>query len=147
VKPFLLDLNVILDVLLERRPGVEAASALWAAIESGQGRGMIPAHGFTTIFYLLERARDTSFARNGVERLTGVFGVASVNAAVIRRAVILGWADFEDAVCAIAAEESDCGAIVTRNPEDYPNAPLPIMDPAAALIRILAESEGAPSSS
>jgi len=133
VKPLLLDLSVILDVILDRPPGVEAASALWAAMETGLGRGLIPAHGLTTIFYLLEKARDPAFARNGVERLVGVFGVAAVDGGVIRRALVLGWPDFEDAVCAAAAEASACEAIVTRDPDGYPNCPLPVIDPAAAL--------------
>jgi predicted nucleic acid-binding protein len=134
MKSLLLDLNVILDVILDRRPGVDAAAALWAAIEGGAGRGMIPAHGITTIFYLIEKARGGAFARNGVERLISVFGVAPVNEEVMRRALILAWPDFEDAVCAAAAEASGCQAIVTRDPTGYPDAPLPVVDPAAALI-------------
>jgi predicted nucleic acid-binding protein len=139
VKPLLLDLNVMLDVILEREPGADAASALWAAIEGGQGRGLIPAHGVTTIFYLLQKARGASFAREGVERLITVFGVAAVNDAVVRRALVFAWPDFEDAVCAAAAEASGCEAIVTRDPDGYPNAPLPVIDPAAALVWLLAQ--------
>ena len=139
MKPLLLDLNVMLDVILERQPGADAASALWAAIESGQGRGLIPAHGITTIFYLLEKARGARFAREGVERLITVFGVAAVNDAVVRRALVFAWPDFEDAVCAAAAEASGCEAIVTRDPDGYPNAPLPVVDPAAALGWLLAQ--------
>ena len=138
MKPLLLDLNVILDVILDRAPGADSASALWAAIETGHGRGVIPAHGVTTIFYLLEKARDAAFARDGVERLVSVFGVAAVDEAVIRRALVLAWPDFEDAVCAAAAEASGCEAIVTRDPDGYPNSPIPIIDPAAALSWILA---------
>ena len=137
MKPLLLDLNVILDVILDRPPGAEAASALWAAIESGLGRGLIPAHGVTTIFYVLEKARGASFARDGAERLIGVFGVAAVNETVIKRALVLGWPDFEDAVCAAAAEESGCEAIVTRDPDGYPDCPLPVIDPAAAMSRLI----------
>jgi predicted nucleic acid-binding protein len=137
VKPLLLDLNVILDVILDRPPGADAASALWAAIESGHGQGMIPAHGVTTIFYLLEKARGAAFARDGVERLTRVFGVAAVNETVIKRALVLAWPDFEDAVCAAAAEENGCEAIVTRDPDGYPDCPLPVIDPAAALARLI----------
>ena len=37
---------------------------------------MVPAHGVTTIFYLLEKTRDAAFTREGVERLIGVFAVA-----------------------------------------------------------------------
>jgi predicted nucleic acid-binding protein len=133
VKPLLLDLNVILDVILDRRPGGDAAAALWAAIENGHGRGLIPAHGVTTIFYLLEKARGAAFARDGVERLISVFGVAPVNDTVVRRALVFGWPDFEDAVCAAAAEASGCEAIVTRDPDGYPNPPLPVIDPATAL--------------
>jgi predicted nucleic acid-binding protein len=133
VKTLLLDLNVILDVILDRRPDADAAAALWSAIESGQGRGLIPAHGITTIFYLLEKARGGVFARKGVERLISVFGVAPVNEAVVRRALAFAWADFEDAVCAAAAESSGCEAIVTRDPRGFPDAPLPVVDPIAAL--------------
>lgn len=139
MKPLLLDLNVILDVILDRPPGADAASALWAALENGHGRGVIPAHGLTTIFYLLEKARDAAFARDGVERLVSVFGVAAVDDTIIRRALVLGWPDFEGAVCAAAAEASGCEVIVTRDPDGYPNSPIPIIDPAAALNWILAQ--------
>ena len=139
MKQLLLDLNVILDVILERRPGADAAAALWAAIEDGHARGFIPAHGVATIFYLLEKARGAAFARDGVEQLMGVFGVAPVNDTVLRRALVFGWPDFEDAVCAAAAEASGCEAIVTRDPDGYPNPPLPVIDPAAALSALLAE--------
>ena len=93
-----------LDVILDRQPDADAAAALWSAIEAGQGRGLIPAHGITTIFYLIEKARGAAFARRGVERLVSVFGVAPVNEGVVRRALALAWRDFEDAVCAAAAQ-------------------------------------------
>ena len=137
MKPLLIDLNVIFDVILERAPGVEPASALWAAIEGGRGRGLIPAHGLTTVFYILEKARDAAFARSGVERLISVFGVAPISDNVVRRALVLGWPDFEDAVCAAAAEASGCEAIVTRDPDGFPDSPVPVVDPAGALIWIL----------
>lgn len=133
MKRLLLDLNVFLDVVLDRPPDADVAAALWAALERGQARGMIPAHGVTTIFYLLEKSRGAAFAREGVERLVHVFNVAPVDEDVVRRALALAWPDFEDAVCAAAAEASGCDALVTRDPSGYPNAPLPVIDPAAAL--------------
>ena len=102
-------------------------------METGRGRGLVPAHGLTTVFYLLEKARDAAFARTGVERLVSVFSVAAMDDAVIRRALVFGWPDFEDAVCAAAAEASGCEAIVTRDPDGYPNCTMPVIDPAAAL--------------
>jgi predicted nucleic acid-binding protein len=61
VKRLLLDLNVFLDVILDRPPDADVAAALWAAIERGKGDGMVPAHGVTAIFYLLEKARDAGW--------------------------------------------------------------------------------------
>ena len=90
----------------------------------------------TTIFYLLEKARGPAFAREGAERLVRVFNVAPVDDDVVRRALGFAWEDFEDAVCAAAAEASGCDALVTRDPDGFPNAPLPVIDPAAALIWI-----------
>jgi hypothetical protein len=54
------------------------------SLESGQFT-----HGVATIFYLLEKARDASFAGEGVEHLIGVFVVAPVDDNVVRRAVAL----------------------------------------------------------
>ena len=67
-----------------------------------------------------------------MERLIGVFAVAPVDENVVRRALAFAWPDFEDAVCAAAAEAASCDALVTRDPDGYPNAPLPVIDPAAA---------------
>jgi predicted nucleic acid-binding protein len=133
VKRVLLDLNIFLDVILDRPPDADVSAALWGAIEQGHAQGMVPAHSVTTIFYILEKARGAEFAREGVERLVGVFSVAPVNDGVVKRALTLAWPDFEDAVCAAAAEASDCDALVTRDPEGYPDPPLPVVDPAAAL--------------
>jgi len=129
----LLDLNVLLDVILERPPNARAAITLWAALERGEGRGLIPAHGITTIFYVLEKAKGPTFARRGVEQMISVFGVAPVDEQVLRAALVYGWPDFEDAVCAAAAVSADCHALVSRDPRGYPEPPLPVIDPAAAL--------------
>jgi hypothetical protein len=69
---------------------------------------MVPAHGVTTLFYLIGRARGAAAARRTLAGVIGVFGVAAVDESVIRRAVALEWPDLEDAVCAAAAEASGC---------------------------------------
>jgi len=136
VKTVLLDLNVVLDVILERQPGVIAAARLWAALEQGAGRGLIPAHGVITIHYILAKARGRVFARQGVAQLLSVFGVAPIDEPVLQRALALAWRDFEDAVCAAAAEAARCDALVTRDPDGFTDAPLPVMDPATAFVRL-----------
>ena len=51
MKRVLFDTNVVLDVLLDRRPYVEASAAVWAAVETGASEGMLAAHAVTTIHY------------------------------------------------------------------------------------------------
>jgi predicted nucleic acid-binding protein len=94
---------------------------------------MVPAHGVTTLFYLLEKARVSAFARERAERFIHVFSIAPVDGDVVRRALALAWPDVEDAVCAAAAEASGCDALVTRDPDGSPNPSFPVIDLAAAL--------------
>lgn len=132
MKRLLLDLNVLLDVVLDRADGPVAAR-VWAELERGRGQGYIPAHGLTTIFYIVSRAQGRAFARRATEGMMRVFGVAPVNQDVLRRALVLDWPDFEDAVCAAAAESSECDAIVTRDPGGFLDSPVEVIDPAMAL--------------
>ena len=133
MRRLLLDLSVVLDVLLDRKPHVTSAAALWAAVEAGRGEGVLSAHAFTTIHYLARRARGPRFARQTLEDLLRVFQVAPVDGAVVRSALALSWPDFEDAVCATAAATSRCEAIVSRDLSGFPDSPVPIIDPRTAV--------------
>jgi predicted nucleic acid-binding protein len=133
VKRLLIDVNVVLDALLARPRHSDAASRLWVAVESKRLEAMVPAHGVTTLFYLIGRARGAAAARRTVAGVIGVFGVAAVDEAVIRRAVALEWPDFEDAVCAAAAEASGCDGIVTRDPKGFRGCALPVLSAETAV--------------
>lgn len=132
MKKILLDINVILDVLLDRKPHATASAVVWAAVETGQAKGWVPAHGLTTIHYLVRKARGAAAARRTVESIVEVFDVARIDSAVIRRALALGWIDFEDAVTAAAAESAHCDLIITRDPKGFPASPVRVILPEAA---------------
>jgi predicted nucleic acid-binding protein len=129
----LVDLNVVLDVLLDRRPHAVAAARVWGVFERGNSQGFLPAHAFTTIHYLATRARGRAFARRTIDDLLRVFDVAAVDGAVICKALSLEWPDFEDAVCAAAALASGCDTVVTRDPDGFPDPPIRVVDPETAL--------------
>lgn len=136
MRRLLLDVNVVLDVLLDRDPWGETASALWSAIESGKARGLIPAHGVTTLHYLMRKGRGSAFADRGVSDLLSVFGVARVDANVLAAALSLRFADFEDAVCAAAGASARCDLLVTRDPAGFRGSPVEVASPGEALARI-----------
>jgi predicted nucleic acid-binding protein len=129
----LIDVNVVLDVLLDRRPFAESSSAVWAAVEQGEAEGLLSAHAVTTLHYLNARAVGARAARETTEALLSVFNVAAVDESVLVSALALGWTDFEDAVTAAAARKAKCDAIVTRNPRDFTKSPIRVLAPSEAV--------------
>ena len=129
MKRVLFDTNVVLDVLLDRRPHAEASAAAWAAIETGDTEGMLSAHAVTTIHYLVQKEMGAVRARRIVSDLLRVFGVASVNGAVVQEALQSPTSDFEDAVTAAAARLAGCECIVTRDPKGFRGCPVCALTP------------------
>src|SRR5688572_4267027 len=132
MKRILLDVNVVLDVLLDRKPFAEPSSAVWAAVEKGEAEGLLAAHAVTTLHYLNARTVGARAARETTEALLSVFNIAGVDEAVLAFALALGWQDFEDAVTAAAARKAKCDAIVTRNPRDFVKSPIRVLAPSEA---------------
>jgi predicted nucleic acid-binding protein len=129
----LFDTNVVLDVLLDRQPHVEASAAAWAAIETGSAEGMLAAHAVTTIHYLVQKEMGNGKARRILSSILRVFGVAAIDDAVVQEALQLPFSDFEDAVTAAAARLAGCECIVTRNPKDFRRSPVRCLTPEAAI--------------
>jgi predicted nucleic acid-binding protein len=80
----LIDTNVILDVLLDREPHVQASAAVWTALEKGSSRGMLAAHAVTTIHYLIRKQAGNTKATRAMASILSVFKVAAVDGAVIQ---------------------------------------------------------------
>lgn len=127
----LLDVNVILDVLLDRGPHAGPSGLVWSAVERGRLEGMIAGHALTTIHNLIRRQLGASRARQAVKAMLKVFRVAAVDGEAIARALDMDWPDFEDAVSAAAAERARCDAIVARDPKGFRRAPMRVLSPAA----------------
>ena len=129
MRRILFDTNVVLDVLLDRRPHVEASAAAWAAVETGACEGMLAAHALTTIHYLIRKELGSAKARRVVSAILRVFGVAAVDGSVVQEALQLPLSDFEDAVTAAAALLAGCDYIVTRDPRGFRGSPVRPLTP------------------
>jgi predicted nucleic acid-binding protein len=131
MRKVLFDLNVVLDVLLDRRPYVEASAAAWAAVETGISGGLLAAHAVTGIHYLVRKERGAVKARRIISAILRVFSVAAVDGAVVQEALQLSFCDFEDAVTAAAARCAGCECIVTRDPKRFRGSPVRSLTPEA----------------
>ena len=131
MKRVLFDTNVILDVLLERQPHVQASAVAWATVESGQVKGMLVAHAVTTIHYLVGKQLGDREARRVVAAVLSVFTVAAVNSTVLKQALQSQQTDFEDAVTAAAAQAESCDWILSRDPKGFRGSPVRSLLPEA----------------
>jgi predicted nucleic acid-binding protein len=129
----LIDTNVILDVLLARAPHLTDSAAVVAAVETGRCRGLLCATTVTTIHYIARRQLGNDESLERLADLLSIFGVATVNEAVLRTAMKSGMPGFEDAVLHEAARQAGPNCIITRNIDDFIAAAIPVYLPAQFL--------------
>jgi predicted nucleic acid-binding protein len=133
MRRILFDTNVVLDVLLNRPPHVEASAAAWSAVETGIAEGMLAAHAVTSVHYLVRNKKGNASARRALSSLLRVFQVAGVDGPVIQEALQLPFSDFEDAVTAASARSAGCAYIVTRDPKGFRESPVRALTPEAVI--------------
>lgn len=137
----LFDTNVVLDVLLARRPHVAAAARLFERVATKRVDGLLGATSVTTVHYLATKAVGAGEARRHVATLLSLFEVAAVGRPVLQGALALGFPDFEDGVLHEAARLGGAGGIVTRDPAGFARATLRIYAPEELLSLIDAGPE------
>ena len=125
----IVDTNVVLDVLLDRKPFVEAAVAVFCLVEESRIDAFLCATTITTIDYLLSQSLPASKTRDALHRLISLFEITTVNRLVIERALGSKINDFEDAVLDEAGQMAGVDSVVTRNTKDFARSALKIFDP------------------
>ena len=125
-KNILVDLNVILDVLLERR-GYQSSQAV---LESSLYKIFISAHIVTTFAYLLENAKvPLNEIKRNIDWLLNTFVVVATTDIILSKALKSDVVDFEDAVIEQAALNCEAEAIITRNVKDFTKSTIPALTP------------------
>lgn len=125
----LLDTNVVLNVMLDRKPHVAASARVVAAAELGRFDASLCATTITTIHYLATKALGAKQAAREITRLLEIFRIAPVTEVVLKAALQTKTTDYEDAVLFEAARAAGMDGIVTRNADDFPKTNLPIYFP------------------
>jgi predicted nucleic acid-binding protein len=125
----LFDTNVILDVLLDRKPFSDTASYLFSKVENSEIIGYICATTVATIHYLAVKAVGPHAASGHIRTLLSLFVIAPVNRVVLENALSSRFGDFEDAVIHEAARHAGADYIVTRNLSDFKESKLTVFEP------------------
>lgn len=129
----LFDVNILLDVLLDRKPWAEPATELLSLCERKVVRGCWCAASVGTVYFLAKRELGPRRARGVVDDLMHILRVLPVDESIIIEAVHGDWPDLEDAIVHACARKAGVTYLVTRNPKDYRKASLEICDPDSLL--------------
>ena len=130
------DINVLLDVFQKREPHYAASARVLAMVQQGEVTGVFPAHGFTTLYYLVRKHATRPDAEAAMDDVLRHFEVGNLEAAGWARARALPMTDFEDAVVAVVAEEAASEFIITRNTGDFTHSPVPAITPVEFLSQL-----------
>lgn len=125
----LFDTDLVLDLLLDRDPFVDAAAAIFTLHEEGRISGYISGITIINVFYITRKLKGIMSARKAVEELLATMNVCPLDQLVLASAQRLAFTDYEDAVQHACATASGLDAIITRNLVDYKNATLPVFSP------------------
>ena len=129
----LFDTNIILDVLLDRKPFSEHASYLMSQVERSEIIGFLCATTVTTIHYLLSKYLDKEKSIESINSIMALFEIASVNRLVIENALVSKFTDFEDSVLHESARHAGAEYIITRNIKDFKKTKIPAFTPTEFL--------------
>jgi predicted nucleic acid-binding protein len=129
----LLDLNVVLDLFLVRKPWCDDSAAIWDANSQGQIGAFLSSASFPTLFYLVRKHGGPSLGQRGVTDCLNSLTIVPVDVSSLRLAAMGPGSDFEDNLQIASGVEAKVDAIVTRNPKDLTGSAVPVLTPAELL--------------
>ncbi len=120
VMRYMIDTNIILDVLLEREPFYKASRAVLSLCEEKKVEGFITASTASDIFYLVRKGLgSTEEAYKALGHILNIVKVLTVTNEDVNSAFLQKAKYFEDCLLATCAKSNKCDGIVTRNQKDF----------------------------
>lgn len=109
------DTNVILDALIEGRPGADEARELMLAVARDEIEGIVTTNSITDIYYIAKKKLGDLKTREALYDILTLFKVADVRKYDCMKALGSPVKDFEDALLSVCAERDDADYIASRD--------------------------------
>lgn len=132
----LIDTNVILDVLTNRKEFAEPAIKVFKLCEVKKVTGYISALSVPNIVYIMRKELKGERIKEILEKLSLLFTIADLKAEDLKKATELNFRDYEDAIQSSQALRIKAEYIVTRNLKDFVTSPVTAIEPAELLERV-----------
>lgn len=126
----LIDTDVILDFLFDRKPFSEDAAQILSWCENEKIQGFVTSIMLSNIYYLLRKTAKHEKVIENLKMLLNIVDVITTNKDAVLDALHSEFKDFEDALQNFSAQNSnEIKVIITRNSKDYKTSNLAIMEP------------------
>lgn len=132
----LIDANILLDVLENRDPHVQASSVIWKLCETEKAKGYVSALTFANLVYIMRKELNPKKIEEILDVLSLIFEFADFNVSDLAHAAELEWDDFEDAVQSVTADRVHADYIITRNVRDFARSKVAAFTPSELIARI-----------
>ncbi len=132
----LIDANILLDVLQNREPYIQASSVIWKLCETEKAKGYVSALTFANLVYIMRKELNPKKIEETLHALSLIFEFVDFRASDLSCAAGLKWDDFEDAVQSVIAERIRADYIITRNVRDFDRSKVIAFTPSELLARI-----------
>lgn len=127
----LVDVNVCLDLLLDRQPYVEFSGQIFELGEQNKLNVFVSGLSFDTLFYVMRPSLGAAKSTQLLKEFSRHLSIGTVSQSVVQNALEAGWKDLEDALQYYCSLEAECNMIITRNTADFtpPDDAIPILTP------------------
>ena len=115
----LIDANIVLDFLQDRKPHVNNSLLIWKLCEAGMAEGYVLTLSFANLVYVMRKEMDFVKIESTFKTLSRIFSFAELKQRDLENAAAMHWEDFEDALQSVTAERIGVDYIITRNVRDY----------------------------
>ena len=121
--------ELVLDVLLDREPGVKEAARIMSMAEAGDVTGYLTDTTVTIVHSIATRLVSRERADREVQKLLLLFEIAPVTRVVLEGALLARGSELESAIQSEAAHHVGADALVTRSPESFPDSAVAVFTP------------------
>ncbi|SHK02965.1 PIN domain-containing protein [Tangfeifania diversioriginum] len=132
IKRVLLDVNVCIDIIVNRSLSPETKKELFAVFIQNKSEVFVPAFSIDTVYYILNSSMkiDKQVAKNAIQKLLKFTKLLHTTDETIHKAFVSNFSDFEDALINSLAETNKMDVILTNNISDFSKSSLLVYRPA-----------------
>lgn len=132
----LIDTNIVLDVLCNRKGLVENSSKVFKLCETKKLDGYMSAISVPNIAYILRKELSIEKLKSIIVKLNIIFSIIELKPNDLILATDLDFKDYEDALQSVCAKRIKADFIITRNTKDFKNSPVKAITPEQLFDRI-----------